>query len=100
MAEHQLPKLTVRVRFPSSAPPKRPRSERFSERWAFDRFGGYWVLVPLASGPGRAALVAVLALLVFDVGVDRVGDRLVRTGPPWTPGKTRRRRSAPTQPGR
>ena len=46
MVEHQLPKLTVRVRFPSSAPQKRPRSEVISERWAFDRLGGRSAVVP------------------------------------------------------
>ena len=35
MAEHQLPKLTVRVRFPSSALMQRPRSEADSEHWPF-----------------------------------------------------------------
>ena len=29
--------------------------------------------MPLASGPGRVALVVVLPLLVFDVGVDGIG---------------------------
>ena len=32
MAEHQLPKLTVRVRFPSSAPKNYPWSEAISSR--------------------------------------------------------------------
>src|SRR3984957_4436448 len=35
MVEHQLPKLTVRVRFPSSALMQKARSEAVSEAWPF-----------------------------------------------------------------
>src|SRR5882724_3882263 len=40
MVERQLPKLIVRVRFPSPAPTQRSRSERFSERWTFGHLEG------------------------------------------------------------
>jgi hypothetical protein len=82
MAEHQLPKLTVRVRFPSSARMKKVQvgdDFRTLGLRSFRRLIGCRAIsVPLASGPGRIALVVELALLVFDVGVDGVGYRLVR----------------------
>jgi hypothetical protein len=78
MAEHQLPKLTVRVRFPSSAPTQRPRSDAGSGRWAFELSGLGLTGVPLASGPGLVALAVILALLVLDVLIYRVRYRLVR----------------------
>jgi hypothetical protein len=59
MAEHQLPKLTVRVRFPSPAP-KMKTQVRSTFR------------------TGRPVVIVALALPGLDVGVDRVGYRLVR----------------------
>ena len=81
MVEHQLPKLTVRVRFPSSAPIQKARSEAVSEAWPFVVSRAEQTVVPLGGHerPGRTAVVlVVLALLVVDVRVDRVGDGLVR----------------------
>jgi hypothetical protein len=44
----QIPKLTVRVRFPSSTPSPRPRSGTDSERWALLFMGADWPGGPLA----------------------------------------------------
>ncbi len=46
MAEHQLPKLTVRVRFPSPAPPRTPRSESQPGRAGPRSHPGSATLVP------------------------------------------------------
>jgi hypothetical protein len=69
MAEHQLPKLTVRVRFPSPAPPQRPSSEPFPLirvffvlAWLYAACDPRAIRVRLASAPrgGVRRFVAVL----------------------------------------
>ena len=85
MAERQLPKLIVRVRFSSPAPQSRPGQGRFPSlalitlTLSVDLPGHYRAISP----PGRARPPAPsssssLRLLGLDVGVDRAGDRLVR----------------------
>jgi hypothetical protein len=68
MVEHQLPKLTVRVRFPSSALIQKARSEAVSEAWPF--------VVPR---PGVVVLgETVTALILGGVALVLVGVALTR----------------------
>src|SRR5690349_9550362 len=55
MVERQLPKLIVRVRFPSPAPSLRSRSERFSEYWTFSRLEAEAGRGPLEPNGGPTA---------------------------------------------
>ncbi len=59
MAEHQLPKLTVGVRFPSPAPLQRPRSEPLRDGRGFTRFGPRARYVP--DGSALSAVTEALA---------------------------------------
>ena len=71
-----VPKLTVRVRFPSPALIMKAQvGEVFRTlglRCLGRLTGRRAINVPLARSLGRVALVVVLALLLFDVRVDRV----------------------------
>jgi hypothetical protein len=85
MAEHQLPKLTVRVRFPSPAPPTKAQVRKLIRTWALLVPGHLLIFrainVQLASGDERArraVVVLVFALLDHDVGIDGARDGLVR----------------------
>src|SRR5215471_19209611 len=82
MAEHQLPKLTVRVRFPSPAPTAK------AQAGSDFRTRGLLCLVAVAgrraiSGPlaswdqATGFAVPEPALLALDVGVDRAGYHLI-----------------------
>jgi hypothetical protein len=53
MAEHQLPKLTVRVRFPSSAPKDHPRSGIVSRKAPAQLRLGRTLHGPTTFGEGR-----------------------------------------------
>ena len=84
MVERQLPKLIVRVRFPSPAPQVEPQVKQFFRSVGLAGRGPSVTVRaisgPLASGDqhaGRAVLVVVaLGLFGLYVDVDRVGDRL------------------------
>ena len=86
MVERQLPKLIVRVRFPSPAPsdesPGQDTSPEPGPASFLGRFPGRRAIsVQLAcrdEGPGGAVVIVALALLGLDVSVDRARDPLVR----------------------
>jgi hypothetical protein len=84
MAEHQLPKLTVRVRFPSSALTKTARSEVDSDLAvcrSAARTGRRAIRRARALRSRRRPLVVVLAALVVDVLVDGISNGLWSTNP-------------------
>jgi hypothetical protein len=85
MAEHQLPKLTVRVRFPSPAPITKAQVAGSFRPWALclpEASIARWAISgPLTCGDedtsGPILVIAVVALLGLDVSVDRVRYSLV-----------------------
>jgi hypothetical protein len=82
----ELPKLTVRVRFPSPAPNPKAQAGDSLPNLGLARSDGdsgrRAISVQLARGhqePGHAVLAIVTALLGLNVRVDRISYRLVRT---------------------